>query len=171
MAQASPVGASDISSGGKTSAGALQVLRAVAATLTIAVALTIPVSTGWTISTEDGNTTPTTSTAPGVGSAPFGPGISVEAARRGDVRGPVLVKGYLLIVSGKPVRICDRLTQARPPRCAGASLEVHGLPADRRKRLATARRSGGSTRWSPQPVRVLGNVRKATLVVQANAKA
>jgi len=152
------------------------VLRAGAATLTIVVALSVPVCTGWTMRSEDvqntsTTSTPTTSSAPDSGRAPIGPGISVDEARRAHVRGPVLVVGYLLIASGKPVRICDQLTQARPPRCAGASLEVHGLPAHQRKAFATARRSGSSTRWSPQPVRVLGNVRKTTLVVQANAKA
>jgi hypothetical protein len=87
------------------------------------------------------------------------------------VSGPVLVAGYLLAVPGDAVRLCDALSRSRPPRCAGAALEVRGLTRRERRRLAPAHRSRSQIHWSPDPVRILGNIKKETLVVQTTATA
>lgn len=107
----------------------------------------------------------------GGGSAAMGPGISVKEARHTRIRGLVLVVGYLLVVRGDPVRLCDALSRARIRRCTGVALEVRGLPSGERKRLADVHRSGSPTRWSSRPVRILGNIRKTTLVVSTTARA
>ncbi len=158
-----------------SSAAAPRSLRRAAATLAIAMAVTTLVATGSAVDTAAAqNSTPTSTPAtsmPGSESTAIGPGISVKEARRTKVPGPVLVVGYLLAVPHAPLRLCDALSRSRPPRCAGASLKVRGLPAHERNGLATEHRLSSPARWSPQPVQILGNVQKTTLVVQTTAKA
>jgi hypothetical protein len=101
--------------------------------------------------------------------AAVGPGISVGEARDSDVKGPVLVNGYLLVAPHRSPRLCTGLSRVAPPRCLQPSLTVRGLPVDERKRLATAH--AGTTRWSPASVQILGRVADDLLRVSSTARA
>jgi hypothetical protein len=104
-----------------------------------------------------------------VATAAVGPGISVGEARNSEVKGPVLVNGYLLAARGSSPRLCTGLSHAEPPTCLRPSLTVRRLPADERNRLATARH--GMTRWSLAPVQILGRVDGGILRVSSTARA
>jgi hypothetical protein len=101
--------------------------------------------------------------------AAVGPGISVGDARDSDVKGPLLVNGYLLVQGNGTPRLCTGLSAAEPPRCRRPFLVVHGLSAADRKQLASS--VAGRTRWSSSSVQVLGRVRGNVLRVTANALA
>jgi hypothetical protein len=101
--------------------------------------------------------------------AAVGPGISIGDARHSDVKGPVLVNGYLLVGPGRLPRLCTGLSKAEPPRCLRPFLTVRHLPADERNRLTTAR--AGKTRWSLAPVQILGRVDRDILRVSSTARA
>ncbi len=101
--------------------------------------------------------------------AAVGPGISVGDALDSDVKGPVLVNGYLLVKGHGTPRLCTALTRREPPRCRAPFVVVHGLPAADRQRLASAHVR--STRWSPSQVQVLGTVKGHVLRVSSNATA
>lgn len=101
--------------------------------------------------------------------AAVGPGISVGEARHSDVKGLVLVNGYLLVGPGGSPRLCTALSKAEPPRCRRPFLIVRHLPLDDRNRLTTAR--AGRTRWSPEPVQILGRVDHDVLQVSSTARA
>ena len=101
--------------------------------------------------------------------AAVGPGISVGEARHSDVKGPVLVNGYLLVAPGRSPRLCSGLSAAEPPRCRRPFLTVRHLPTDERNRLTTAR--AGRTRWSLAPVQILGRVDHRLLLVSSTVRA
>jgi hypothetical protein len=101
--------------------------------------------------------------------AAVGPGLSVGEARNSQVKGPVLVNGYLLAAPGRRPRLCTDLSHAKPPTCLRPSLRVRRLPTAERNRLATARL--GKTRWSPTPVQILGRVGGDNLRVSSTARA
>lgn len=159
----------------RSSPGVPGILLRGAVTVAITVTATATVSARGAAGAADTQSTSDPSTpatsVPGNDSTAVGPGISVKEARRAHLRGPVLVVGYLIAVPDEPLRLCDGLSRTRTPGCAAASLKVRGLPVRERNRLATARRSGSSTRWSPERVRILGNIHKRTLVVPTTAKA
>jgi hypothetical protein len=104
-----------------------------------------------------------------VATAAVGPGISIGEARNSEVKGSVLVNGYLLAPPHRQPRLCTALSQAEPPTCLRPTLTVRRLPADERNRLATARL--GKTRWSPAPVQILGRVDGDNLRVSSTARA
>ena len=89
-----------------------------------------------------------------------GPGITVAEARRSRLDKPALVNGYL-VADDDRVRLCDELAESSPPRCGGASLEVHGLDIDSLSDVE----SSGSVRWSAQPRLLLGEVEGGVLTV------
>jgi len=101
--------------------------------------------------------------------AAVGPGLSVGEARNSEVKGPVLVNGYLLAAPVSSPRLCTGLSHTEPPTCRRPSLTVRHLPADERNRLATARH--GKTRWSPAPVQILGRIDGDILRVSWTARA
>jgi len=109
-----------------------------------------------------------------VGGGPSGvaicPAISVAQARRDDVAGTVLVTGYLVVPANGRVRICAGLRGPRPPRCKAPSLTVRGLVRRDLDDLAPRARPG-RTRWSPDPVQILGAVHGDVLRVSENALA
>ena len=150
------------------------VLRA-AARLAVVVTVSATTTMGCAVGRAGAQSTTATSTpaarAPGRGGMAVGPGISVKDARRTQVRGPVLVSGYLLAVPDEALRLCDALNHSRPPQCVGAFLKIRGLSSRERNRLATEHRSGSTARWSPGAVQILGKLRESTLVVQTTAKA
>lgn len=115
------------------------------------------------------STTASSSTPEPAGAA-VSPGISIDEARHSDETGPLLVNGYLVLRTGHPAQLCDALTRARPPRCKAARLTVRGLPSPEKDSLAAEGR-GTRTRWSPEPVHILGTVKGTTLRVDATAKA
>ena len=102
-------------------------------------------------------------------SAAVGPGISVGEARHSDVKGPVLVNGYLLVAPGRSPRLCTALSEAEPPRCRRPFLTVRHLSMAERNRLTTAR--AGKTRWSLAPVQILGRVHHDLLQVSSTVRA
>ena len=77
--------------------------------------------------------------------------------------------GYLFVRAGHRTRLCTALTDAQPPKCRQPSLEVRGLATHDLDTLTAARR--GKTRWSPEPVRVLGTLEGAVLVVLQEGRA
>ena len=88
------------------------------------------------------------------------PGISVAEARRSRLDKPLLVNGYL-VADDSRVRLCDELAESSPPRCGGASLEVHALDLDSLSDVE----SSGSARWTTQPRLLLGEVEGGVLTV------
>lgn len=101
--------------------------------------------------------------------AGIGPGISIKEARNGKVKGPILVRGYLLVRAGHRTRLCTALTKTQPPRCRGPSLVVRGEASQDLNKLTAA--SSGKARWSPEPVRVLGTLEGVVLVVLQGGRA
>ena len=101
--------------------------------------------------------------------AAVGPGISVGDARHSDVKGPVLVNGYLLVKPGSAPRLCTGLSKTEPPRCRKPFLTVRNLASVERNRLATSRLR--TTRWSPAPVQILGQVDGDIMHVSSTARA
>jgi hypothetical protein len=89
-----------------------------------------------------------------------GPGISVAEARRSRLDKPLLVNGYL-VADDSRVRLCDELAESSPPRCGGASLEVHGLDLDSLSDVE----SSGSVHWTAQPRLLFGEVKSGVLTV------
>ncbi|MSP21726.1 MAG: hypothetical protein EXR66_01675 [Dehalococcoidia bacterium] len=111
---------------------------------------------------KDASTTEAPSFSGGDGGA-IGPGISIAAARRSRLDGPLLVCGYVL-ADGSKVRLCDALAESHHPQCSGPSLEVHG--SDTTSLTASA----GNTRWSADQRLLLGEVKNGVLTVSGASK-
>jgi hypothetical protein len=108
----------------------------------------------------------------GVSASPgkaVGPGISVREALRHEPRGPILVRGHL-VVGPNRTRLCDRLAPERADPCAGASVRVRGLPRDERRRIAPHAGANGTT-WSDDVVTVLGRLRDHVLAASRRSTA
>jgi len=80
------------------------------------------------------------------------------------------VNGYLVVTANGRIRICAGLRGTRPPRCEPPSLTVRGLVRRDLDDLAPRGRQR-RTRWSPDPVQVLGAVHADVLRVSENALA
>lgn len=100
--------------------------------------------------------------------AAIGPGLSIAEARRGNLKGPVLVNGYLLLVNGHSPRLCTALSANEPPRCLAPSLTVARIGRNQRT-LATQK--AGKTRWSPAPIQILGRLNRSVLSGETTATA
>jgi hypothetical protein len=96
----------------------------------------------------------------------MGPGLSVSDALASKLPGPLLINGYLL-AGGGIVRLCEALRESSPPQCGGASLAVQGLDLGAREDL----REQQGTRWSPNPVQLLGHVEGGVLRVDKRSSA
>ncbi len=106
---------------------------------------------------EDGTEAPGSAT---------GPGISIEEALRATGPGPFLVNGLVVAPEGQPVRLCRALDESpapEPPGCAEPSLVVEGLEVDSVSGLETT--GTPPTRWTPEPVQLLGDVTGGVLTV------
>jgi hypothetical protein len=85
----------------------------------------------------------------GGGSTAGAPALSVREAAAAEPGKVVLVRGALHVDSGH-VRLCTRLDDSYPPRCAGASLRVHGLAYDAVEGIQTS--PDESMHWAPAVV-------------------
>ena len=103
------------------------------------------------------------STVPSSGptGAATGPGISIDEATHRNQDGPVLVNGYVVLVSGHKARLCTALSAKRPPRCVGPSLTIAGLGPTQRAAVATTK--ARNVRWNPEPLQILGKVEHGVL--------
>ncbi len=103
---------------------------------------------------------------PAVGAAIPGGGLSVEEAVHSPLRGPLMVRGHL-VVHQDTTMLCSHLVRAARPACGAPSLRVTGLSADEVAEQTMA--SSGGLRWSSAPVSLLGTVRNGELRVPMNA--
>jgi hypothetical protein len=100
-----------------------------------------------------------------------GPGISIEEALRSTGPGPLLVNGLVVAPEGQPVRLCSALDESpvpEPPGCGEPFLVVEELEVDSVAGLETT--GTPPTRWTPEPVQLLGDVAGGVLTVAQNAR-
>lgn len=64
----------------------------------------------------------------------------------------VSVTGFLVVEAGRPVRLCEALTESSPPQCAGESTMVVGLELSEINELESA----DSVHWTAAPITLLG---------------
>jgi hypothetical protein len=95
-----------------------------------------------------------------------GPGLTVSAALRYDVGGPLLVRGFL-VARRSEIRLCEALAESYPPQCGGAWLVVQGMSLSDVEDVQTAE----GVSWTDGEVKLLGVIEKGTLVVSDTAQA
>lgn len=93
-------------------------------------------------------------------------GLSVAEAL-GRPEGEHLVVRAFVVVDGGGARLCDVLRESSPPQCGGRSAPVSGLPDE----LVAGLSEEAGTRWSEQPVQLIGAVRDGTFVKDPTALA
>src|SRR5205823_6242374 len=101
--------------------------------------------------------------------AATGAGISIDEATHRSPDGPVLVNGYVVVVSGHKTRLCTALSAKRPPRCVRPSLTIAGMGPTQRAAVATTK--AHNVRWSPEPLQILGQVEHGVLRVLTTGRA
>jgi hypothetical protein len=90
-------------------------------------------------------------------------GIAVSDALERGSAVPVLVKGWIWILSGQP-RFCSTLDRAfTPPSCAGRQLAIAGLSVAQTGELADPR-AMNSVVWFEEPTSLYGTVKRADAV-------
>jgi hypothetical protein len=94
-----------------------------------------------------------------------GPGLTVSAALRDDVGGPLLVRGLLYESEGE-IRLCEALAESYPPQCGGAWLVVQGISLSDVEGVQTA----GGVSWTDNEVKLRGEIEKGTLTVSDTAQ-
>jgi hypothetical protein len=95
-----------------------------------------------------------------------GPGISVGEALAFKGEGPLLVRGWLVLVGSGDIRLCSSLSQSEPPRCGEPSLVLKGIDL---KDFPELKNEGG-TIWKEDPVLILGDLKDKRLVVAEHSK-
>jgi hypothetical protein len=85
----------------------------------------------------------------------------VDEVVRRRPEGPVVVRGFLLAQSGRPVFLCHELLESYPPQCGRTSLVVEGIDL---KSIPGLQEAGGVL-WSAQPVEIEGTMRRGVLYV------
>ena len=83
-----------------------------------------------------------------------GPGIDIPDVIAGAPANETLVNGWLLVGTDGVVWLCESLTDASPPGCAGDRLQVEGFPSP----LADDAHEADGVSWYPHQIQVLGNV-------------
>lgn len=93
-------------------------------------------------------------------------GITLAEARRRPDGTTTLVRAFI-VDDGAGPRLCDGLTRSLPPLCGPDAVVIEDLPPEF---LDGARQDAG-TRWTPEPVQLIGALRDGVFVNDPRALA